>query len=185
MPTRTLAAASALLCAAGLAQADLIVFNFPLTPQQEVPPNNSNAAGAASLVYDTVTQTFDLDLQVFGIPLNQLAQAGANNTPVHIHLAPPGVNGGIVIDLGLHGSFVNQGLGINLSLTNVPIGGPQGNLPPSNPAVNEAALFAGELYINVHTLTYPAGQIRGQIIPAPGASLLALGGLALAFRRRR
>ena len=42
-------------------------FNFVLDGSQEVPPNSSNAAGAAQLLYDPGTQHFDLDLQVFGI----------------------------------------------------------------------------------------------------------------------
>ena len=149
------------------ASAALIPFNFVVQPQQEVPSNNTNAAGAAQLLYDTATQTFDFDAQVFGITIPQL-------TGWHIHNAAMGVNGPIVIHLqNLGGTWVNSGQGIRLTMNDVPIG----NFEPQ--------LFAGNLYFNVHTATFGGGQIRGQIVPAPAAlALLGLGGL-VATRRRR
>lgn len=55
----------------------------------------------------------------------------------------------------------------------------------------ETALFNGQLYINVHTATNGAGEIRGQLIavPEPSAYAALLGiavlGLALLARNRR
>jgi hypothetical protein len=157
--------------AAGAAVANAQEFNFPLGGDQAVPANTSNATGAAQLLYDAGSETFDLDLMVFGIGLGDLRGAGPNNTPVHIHNAPRGVNGGIVIDIGNLGSFVQDGLGIRLQLDDVPIGS------------FESELFAGNLYVNIHTNQFPGGQIRGQIVPAPGA--LAMLGLGLIAARRR
>lgn len=166
MLTRIAAAAGALALAA-IASADIIPFNFVVQPSQEVPPNNTNAAGAAQLLYDTDTDTFDFDAQVFGITLAQL-------TGWHIHNAPFATNGPIVIHLqNLGGVFVNSGQGIRLTMNDVSIGN------------FEQALFAGNLYFNVHTTAFPGGQIRGQIVPAPaGLALLGLGGLVAARRRR-
>jgi len=48
-------------------------------------------------------------------------------------------------------------------------------------------LFAGLLYLNIHTSTFPGGEIRGQLtlVPEPGtAALFALGAAALLARRR-
>jgi len=152
---------------AAVAQADLLPFNFAATPQQEVPANNSNAAGAGQLLYNTTTQTFDLDVQVFGIAIPDI-------TGYHLHNAPVGVNGPVVINLVPLGNWSVNGLGIRLSLTNVPIG------------AQEANLFAQNLYFNLHSTAFPGGQIRGQIIPAPaGVGLLAAAGLFGARRRRR
>jgi len=181
-----LAAACVALLAAASARADIIEVNFALTPQQEVPANNSNAAGAAQLLYDTVTQTYDLDLVVFGIELADLMGVGPNASPLHIHLASPGVNGPIVIDVGFVGTFFNDGLGIRMIVNDAPFGGVQGGIN-SNTAANEAAFFAGNLYLNVHTTSFPGGQIRGQIVPVPAPGALTLLGIAglLSVRRRR
>jgi hypothetical protein len=162
-----IAAATAALVLAATASADLIPFNFVVQPQQEVPPNNTNAAGSAQLLYDTVAHTFDFDAQVFGIALGDV-------TGFHIHNAPPGVSGPIVINLqNLGGIFVPSGQGIRLTMNDVSIGN------------FEQALFAGNLYFNVHSAAFPNGQIRGQIVPAPaGLALLGLGGLVAARRRR-
>jgi MYXO-CTERM domain-containing protein len=166
MRSTTLAAA-VIAALAGSASASLIPFNFPITPQQEVPPNNTNVAGSGQLLYDTVAHTFNLDVVMFGINL-------ADITGYHIHNAPAGTNGPIVINLVPLGNFQTHNQGIELLLTNVPI------------STFEPALFAGNLYFNIHTTAFPSGQARGQIIPTPaGASLLAFAGLAAARRRRR
>lgn len=53
-------------------------------------------------------------------------------------------------------------------------------------AGQETELLAGRYYINVHTGTNGGGEIRGNMVVVPESStaLLALGGLALCFRRR-
>ena len=142
-------------------------FNFVVSPQQEVPPNNSNVAGAGQLLYDPGTQTFDIDVQMFGLTLAEL-------TGWHIHNAPAGSNGPIVIHLqNLGGTWVQDGQGISLTMNDVPIG----NFAPN--------LFAGTLYFNVHNTSFQGGVARGQIIPAPATlALLGAAGLVAARRRR-
>lgn len=180
---RTSIAIAGILAVTGVAAGHEVTFDFFLSGLQEVPPNNSPAVGAARLVYEEDTQTFDLDLLVFGIELDDLLGVGPNNSPVHIHNAPAGSNGPIVIDLGFLGSFVQDGLGIRLQLTDQPFGGQQGGVF-SDPNLNEDALFAGELYVNIHTNEFSSGELRGQIVPAP-AGVLALSGLGLLASRRR
>jgi len=179
--------AGALACTAFLASTasgDIIEFNFFLSGDQEVPPADTDATGAGTFLYDTDTQTFDIQLQVFGIGLDDLMGVGPNETPVHIHLAPAGANGPIVIDLGFVGEFEEDNLGIEYFETDVPIGGEFGDVM-SDPDENEMALFNENLYVNIHTMDFPAGELRGQIIPAPGAlALIGLGGLAMTRRRR-
>lgn len=162
------------------------VFEFPLDGMQEVPANNSLSTGFATLSYDNAAQTFDISVTTNGIPLGDLLGVGPNTSPIHLHLAPAGANGPIVVDLGLVGSFVDQGGGmLTFDAVGVPIGGPQGAIPATDPAANEAALFAGELYLNIHTQPFPGGEIRGQVVPAPASMALLAGGALFARRRRR
>ena len=168
---------------AGVASAHDVEFDFALSGEQEVPANNSPAVGAAEITYNDEDQTFSIDMMVFGIGMDDLLGVGPNTTPVHIHNAPAGSNGPIVIDLGFLASFQEDGLGIRLQITDADFGGQQGGIF-SDPNLNEDALFAGELYVNIHTNDFSGGEIRGQIVPAP-ASLIALGGFGLLATRRR
>ncbi|HZW09378.1 MAG TPA: CHRD domain-containing protein [Phycisphaerales bacterium] len=175
----------AVLAAAGsLASAEIIEWNFFMSGENEVPPNDSDATGAGQLLYNTDTQTFSMDIMIYGIDLADLAPVGPNGSPLHIHNAPVGENGPIVIDLGFISSFVQDGQGIRYRVTDHLFGGTMGGVS-SDPDDNEAALFAGELYVNVHTHEFMGGELRGQLVPAPAAlSTLALGLLAGARRRR-
>jgi len=78
----------------------------------------------------------------------------ANPTAAHIHNAPPGSNGGIVVNFGDPTSPI-QATGVDMS-----------------GLLNE--LLAGDLYVNVHSAAFPAGEVRGQIEPA-GAQIFADG----------
>ncbi len=160
----TLAAAVVGVCGAA---ASAQQFNFVVSPLQEVPPNNSNVAGSGQLLFNPATQTFNIDVQMFGLTLPEL-------NGWHIHNALPGVSGPIVIHLqNLGGTWEQDGQGISLTMNNVAIGAFAPNL------------FAGSLYFNVHNTAFPGGVARGQIIPAPASlALLGLGGL-VAMRRRR
>lgn len=170
---------------AAVASAGLSSFTFPLSGDQEVPPVATDASGTATLVYDSDNKTFDLDVVVSGIELGDLLNVGPNSTPIHLHNAPAGSNGGIVIDVGFFADFVQDGDDIRLTLDDAPFGGMQGAID-TDPQANEAALFAQELYLNIHTSDFGAGEIRGQVVPAPaGASVLALAGLGAMRRRRR
>lgn len=67
-------------------------------------------------------------------------------TDGHIHQGDVGVNGPIVLP------FTGQGANPISEVINV------------SPA-QVATLRAGDYYVNIHTFTYPAGEIRGQVTP--------------------
>jgi uncharacterized protein (TIGR03382 family) len=184
MHGRTLTALAVVSTLGAAASADVFEYNFFLSGDQEVPPADTHAVGAAQLLYNSDTQTFSLDVMVFGIGLDDLLGVGPNSTPIHIHNAPAGSNGPIVIDLGFIDSFFEDGQGIRFSVTDQPFGGTYGDIV-SDPDVNQAELFARNLYVNIHTESFPSGELRGQIIPSPASlALLGLGGLAATRRRR-
>jgi len=89
-----------------------------------------------------------------------------NVTAAHIHVAPAGVNGPVVVGLasGAAGSGPSDGVLATGTITAANLTGPLAGQPLS--ALIEA-MDAGDTYVNVHTTTNPAGEIRGQIEENP------------------
>ncbi|HZE72443.1 MAG TPA: DUF4394 domain-containing protein, partial [Pyrinomonadaceae bacterium] len=116
-----------------------------LGAEQEVPTTNSSANGTATLTYNVATKTFDIAATINGI-------TPAEVTGFHIHRAPFGVNGPIIVDLLALAPLVPSGGGFTFNATGVAL-----------PANNEAAFLGGITYVNVHTAANPGGAIRGQI----------------------
>ncbi len=71
----------------------------------------------------------------------------ASVTGAHIHKAVSCVTGGIVFPFSSPTSPISEGWALSLADVN--------------------ALFAGSLYVNIHSSAFPAGELRGQIIPEP------------------
>ncbi|HEX8151890.1 MAG TPA: IPTL-CTERM sorting domain-containing protein, partial [Thermoanaerobaculia bacterium] len=108
-------------------------FNFPMTPQQEVPAIASPSIGACSTdLSDNATSLF-LQCQ-HNVP---------NTSDAHLHGAPAGFDGPVIFHLPLTPQFST-------------------NLPLTPRFVADFA--AGFLYTNVHSVDYPEGEIRGQLI---------------------
>lgn len=163
------------------AQAVVIAVDTSLDFFQEVMPSNpvpSDATGTASLRVDTDTGLYDLTLSVLGITQPELFDVGGS--PVHIHLAPAGANGPIVVNVGADGTFsdiLDGATTVGFQLI-----------------VDDGAFTAliddllnDNLYYNVHTQDYQSGEIRGQIIVAEpmGIGLFGIGLLGLGLMRRR
>jgi len=172
------------------ARANLVLGSAILNGAQEVPPSGSVALGSAAMNVDEDTGLFDFNLFVTGLTSADLVGAGANSTPIHIHSAPAGANGSIVVDVAFQGTIDDIGTtGVKLTVEGGTFGGAQGAVN-SDTATNISDLLAGNLYINIHTEAAPGGEIRGQIvplqIPEPSTvALSALGLLGLAVIRRR
>ena len=131
-------------------------FRADLEGEQENPANVSTATGTGTLSYNAVTRTFDLTMTVVAIA------AAEPNLRFHIHQQAVGVNGGIIVDLfnrsggvdspGNLGAITPTADGFVYQVNGVPL-----------PVVNEASLFAGNTYLNIHTTAFPGGEIRGQL----------------------
>lgn len=141
-----------------------VQFLFPLTPEQEVrdPPVVSPASGFADVRYDTDTNLIEwtINFQDLLAPVS-----GA-----HFHgPAAPGFNAGILVPM---------------PNTPVTFGVLEGSA--TFPQQHEQALLDGLIYANIHSSTYPGGEIRGQVVPEPATLALLLAGAAgLFFRRPR
>lgn len=104
---------------------------------QEVPANTSAGTGVAQCIIDTSSNTLFYHIEFSGL-------SGAENN-AHIHgYAPPGVNAGV--------------------LTPLPLGSPKIGAWVY-PAGDEPNILAGLTYVNIHSTTFPGGEIRGQILP--------------------
>ncbi len=130
-----LLAAMALALNASAAQASNHV--AALNGGNEVPPVNTPGTGtfSASLNEVTLVMTFQIDYE------NLLG----TTTAAHIHRGTAGVNGPVVYPLAT--SPFPSGFQGQITL---------------NPA-DLTDLMNGGLYVNVHTVQFPAGEIRGQI----------------------
>ncbi|HEX6199822.1 MAG TPA: CHRD domain-containing protein, partial [Thermoanaerobaculia bacterium] len=112
-------------------------FSFPLTGAQQVPPVATPAFGECDAdLNDAATALF-----------LQCTHTVAGATAAHIHQAPAGENGPVLIELGDPSSPFSL------------------NAPLSPRDV--ADLVAGFLYVNIHSEEAPDGEIRGQIVNAP------------------
>jgi len=157
----------------GSAQAAILEFGALLTGDQETPPTATTATGSAFVLFDDISKEFVFNLSFTGLTAPVVAS--------HVHTAPVGVAGAVAFDIaGMLVDGTGKSTGIFAGLTILS-------------ATQELALKAGDLYFNLHTATFPGGEIRGQILPGsvtivplPGAVLLlgsAFGGLLLTRRR--
>lgn len=126
-------------------QAQKVIFTAEIDATQEVPPTASPARGEAVLTYDLESNTFDLDVRLrhFTETLNAS----------HIHQQVAGVNGPVVVNLGGEAAYVRHGDRLRLRLRDVPYSG------------DPAELLTGGAYLNFHTARFPAGAVRGQLLP--------------------
>jgi hypothetical protein len=111
--------------------------SMTLTGAQEVPPVNTQASGVSRIAVigdKTVIGTVEI--------------SNLNATAAHIHQAPSGQNGPVIITLVKTADTVWS--------------------VPGNTMLSSAqfdAYRSGNLYVNVHSAAYPNGEIRAQLKP--------------------
>jgi len=123
---------------AGVATADIVTFTADLSGANAVPPNASTATGVAILTLDT-------DAGSFGIPLYlEFSGLSSAQTGAHVHSGGAGANGPAI-----HGLPLGSPLNTSLDLEGL---------------IEIIFLNAGDLYVNIHTVEFPGGEIRGQLL---------------------
>jgi hypothetical protein len=156
-------------------------------------PTASNATGTMVMLYDTDTDTFDMEIEVFGLegtyypdgqwPVNPLMMMSGT----HVHEGGPNTVSPFMLYMTVAGNWLNSD-GNNNPMT--------GDWTYS--ATNQTMVLGGldDLlsiggYLNVHTFPpqgaeqdYRLGEIRGQIVlanavPEPSGAILTLAGLLM------
>jgi hypothetical protein len=129
---------------AGSASAAAVSFKVPLTGAEQVPPVSTAGKGTAHLTWDPSTRLVTWDITDSGLT--------GPVTMAHFHNGAAGKNGPVVIWLTKKGSSTTGPIMGKATLT----------------AAQAKEFESGDWYINVHTKTYPAGEIRGQVEPPKG-----------------
>ncbi len=112
-----------------------IAFNASLDGNQDVPPIMTNGTGTASLSFSNDTLKYQITV----------AKLSSTLTHAHFHLASAGANGGVVEPINYTDSTTNS-FWTNINDTTL------------------AHLAKGDIYINIHSSNFPAGEIRGQVL---------------------
>jgi hypothetical protein len=132
-------------------------FTAHLSGGQEVPPNESTATGQAT--FKLSKDGTELSYKLIVANLDSLHMS-------HIHLAPVGENGGVVVWLypsappamlieGTTNGILAEGVITEANL----VGGLAGK--PLSALIGK--MVADSAYVNVHTRAFGGGEIRGQI----------------------
>jgi hypothetical protein len=174
---RILSSGLLLLLVASSAQGAPRNFRAHLSGDQEVPPVDSSASGIATLVLNETQEQLAINVQLFGLDLDGNQTPGTDQDDVtlfHIHRAPADINGGVVF------GFIGPNSDLNGDLVIDPVAGTVSSIWDLNEGNGTTLadelphLFNEGLYLNVHTVANPSGEIRGQIVPEPASCLLLL-----------
>jgi hypothetical protein len=153
---------------------------------------DSEAPGSAGSGYATVDYSPTANDITYTLSFQNLS---SDATMSHIHSGPPGTEGPILIwffppsltptPTATSGTYSGTWTAADLSAET------------QDPAITNftellSAMTSGDTYVNVHSVDYPGGEIRGQLTMLPEASTLALvslpfllfGGAAI-WRKRR
>jgi hypothetical protein len=139
------------------AKQDVRNFRTHLTGGQEVPSNDSRATGQA---------IFQLSKDGTELSYKLIVANISNVTMAHIHLAPAGANGPVVLWLypsappaqlipGRVNGVIGEGVVTEANLVGQLAGQPLSALIEH--------IVNGNAYVNVHTSQFPGGEVRGQL----------------------
>ena len=114
-----------------------VTFLASLHGDQENPPVTTDGRGLGLFHYTIGQLTLDVNVQLTGL--------SSEITGAHLHAGLPGENGGVIIDLGgLRDGNTIRGT-VDLTIDDF------------------LNLAFGNVYVNVHTMNNPGGEIRGQL----------------------
>lgn len=187
-------AVSLALLGASPAVAAVTVYTSTLSGGVEAPPNASPGTGSAIVTYNDVLHTLRVQVTFSGLL--------GTTTASHIHAATPTPftgTAGVATETPTFGGFplgVSSGSYDNvfnltlLASFNAPFVTANGGTAAGAEAALAAAMNGGTSYLNIHSTSFRAGEIRGFLapVPEPATWMMMLAGFAMAgvaLRRRR
>lgn len=134
---------AALACAAAFAfpppsLAAMVNLKADLKASNEVPPGSGSGSGSVTATFDTASKKLSWKGSYAGL--------SSPATAAHFHTGEAGKNGGIAVPI-FAGASAKTPFEGSATLTDT----------------QAADLMAGKLYVNIHTATHKAGEIRGQL----------------------
>jgi hypothetical protein len=152
-----LAAVFFVLGTAGTTQAQTIQLRAQLAGSNETPPIVTGAHGVATVTVDMATQTVSWVIDVFNMP--------SGTTNAHFHVGGPGVAGPTVVNIAFPANASNDyRLTGSATAANLSPRGDQGIRSWDDFL---QSLVGGQIYINVHSVVNPGGEVRGQVLRMP------------------
>ena len=112
-------------------------FKATLLGIREVPAVVSNASGTGTFVLTATGLRYDITLK---------ALTGSFISGAHFHQGAAGVEGGVLEPINFNGGLRSTGTWEGLT------------------AEERNLLIDGDVYVNVHTVAHPDGEIRGQVV---------------------
>lgn len=173
------------------AEGSLLIYESGLSGAAEVPPNASPGTGFGRVTIDTVAETMRVQATFSGLL--------GTTTASHIHSpALPTATAGVATQvptftgfpLGVTSGSYDHTFDLTLASTYNPafVTANGGTVAGAELALR-TGLSLGRAYLNVHTSSFPAGELRGNLVqnaaPEPGTmGLMVLGALGLLAARR-
>ncbi|NNE26234.1 MAG: CHRD domain-containing protein, partial [Saprospiraceae bacterium] len=119
-----------------------LLFGGILAGDNEVPAINTNATGYVSAALSSSGNELIINAQFENLSSDIIG--------AHLHMGALGINGGVVADLS---GLVTAGASIKATI---------------DPTGITEAMLNGEIYLNIHTVLNPMGELRGQLNPMTG-----------------
>lgn len=128
-------------------RSQIVELRATINAAQETTGSTSPATGTALMLYDVGTNHFNLTVTVDNLS-NTISAS-------HIHEGATGVAGGVVTNLGSEAVYTRNGNTVTATFIDVVHGG------------TPLTLLRNGAYFNLHSASFPGGEVRGQLIAQP------------------
>lgn len=163
-----------------------LTYEATLSGEKEIPAVDTDAAGSLSLLFGTTTATTTTATTTATSTVEQASfeldvSSGFGIIAAHLHCAPVDENGPIVVTLFSAEAATSSATTTSATSTDVDGRLSTGTFTDANIEATAAdctepiadimeliqEIEEGDIYVNVHSTSSPAGLIRGQVVPDP------------------